>query len=89
MALLTYVLLGMSPRLFSICLNSGIGKIVPSFSALSMLVLLTIPIYLNTLSYKGFLPYVTSQQIHTVLDICTMLMYIINNITVINQTIKN
>jgi hypothetical protein len=49
------VLRGISPRLFSICFNSDTGKVIPSFSVLSILVLLTIPVYLVILSYKSFL----------------------------------
>jgi hypothetical protein len=45
----------MSPRLLSICFNSDIGKVIPSFSVLSASVVLTIPIYLIILSYKRFL----------------------------------
>jgi hypothetical protein len=47
------VLRGISPRLFSICLNNDIGKVIPSFSVLSAAVVLTIPIYLIILSYKA------------------------------------
>ncbi len=48
------VLLGISPRLLSICFNSDIGKVIPSFSVRSAAVVLTIPIYLIVLSYKRY-----------------------------------
>jgi hypothetical protein len=44
------LLLGISPRLLSICFNSDIGKVIPSFSVRSAAVVLTIPIYLIVLS---------------------------------------
>ena len=65
MALLMNVLLGISPRLFSICFNSDIGRVIPSFSVLSAAVVLTIPLYLIILSYKRFLPlYLQREERH-------------------------
>jgi hypothetical protein len=48
------VLRGISPRLFSICFNSDIGRVIPSFSVLSTSVVPIIPIYVIVLSYKRF-----------------------------------
>jgi hypothetical protein len=44
-----------SPRFLSILCNNDIGKVIPSFSVLSVSVVLTIPVYLAILSYKSFL----------------------------------
>jgi hypothetical protein len=51
------VLLGMSPRILSVCFINVLGSVIPTFSVLSLCVVLTIRILHIVLhSYKSFAP---------------------------------